>query len=35
VRWVKTAAGRVPFSIAVRQTPSKVVLDPNGSVLKK
>jgi aminopeptidase N len=35
VRWVRTVTGRVPFSIAVRQTPTKVVLDPHGSVLRK
>ena len=27
--------GRVPFSVAVRQTPSKVLLDPASSVLHK
>lgn len=35
VRWVRTATGRVPFSFTVRQTPSKVVLDPDRSVLRK
>ncbi|HVX67573.1 MAG TPA: M1 family aminopeptidase, partial [Bryobacteraceae bacterium] len=35
VQWVKTASGRAPFSIAVKQTPSKVLLDPSNSVLHK
>ena len=35
VRWVKTAAGSVPFSVAVQQPPSKVTLDPDNSVLRK
>jgi hypothetical protein len=35
VQWVKTANGPVPFSVPVRQAPSKVVLDPGDSVLRK
>jgi aminopeptidase N len=35
VKWVKTGSGRVPFSVAVKQTPSKVLLDPTASVLHK
>ena len=33
--WVKTGADPVPFSVAVRQRPTKVSLDPEGSVLKR
>ena len=35
VHWVKTASGTIPFSVPLRQVPSKVVLDPDGSVLHK
>jgi hypothetical protein len=35
VRWVRTANGSVSFSVPVRQAPSKVVLDPDNSVLRK
>jgi hypothetical protein len=35
VHWVRTVNGSVPFSVAVRQAPSKVVLDPDNSVLRK
>jgi hypothetical protein len=35
VEWVKTGAGSTVFSLAVRQPPTKVTLDPNGSVLRK
>lgn len=35
VHWVKTTNGSVPFSVAVRQAPAKVVLDPAGSILRK
>jgi hypothetical protein len=35
VHWVKTATGNVPFSIPVRQAPTKVALDPHDSVLRK
>jgi hypothetical protein len=35
VHWVRTSSDPVPFSIIVRQAPSKVVLDPGGSILRK
>jgi hypothetical protein len=35
VHWVKTLTGSTQFSVVVRQTPSKVVLDPHNSVLRK
>ncbi len=35
VHWVKTANTPVPFSVALREPPSKVLLDPNNSVLHK
>ena len=34
-QWVRTAEGAVTFSVAVAQTPAKVVLDPDGSVLRR
>ena len=33
VHWVRTAQGSAPFSVTVRQAPSKVLLDPQNSVL--
>ncbi len=35
VHWVRTLNGSAPFSVAVKQAPSKVVLDPENSVLRK
>jgi hypothetical protein len=35
VHWVKTTNGPAPFSVAVRQAPTKVLLDPGGAVLHK
>ncbi len=35
VHWVKTSNGSVTFSVPVRQAPSKVILDPDNSVLRK
>lgn len=35
VQWVKTASEPVGFSVNLRQAPSKVVLDPGNSVLRK
>ncbi|HEX8984967.1 MAG TPA: M1 family aminopeptidase [Bryobacteraceae bacterium] len=35
VQWVRTTQGSAPFSVAVRQAPSKVLLDPENSVLHK
>jgi hypothetical protein len=35
LRWLRTATGSTPFSIAVRQAPTKVTLDPDNSVLRK
>jgi hypothetical protein len=34
-RWVRTATGAVPFSVALRQAPVKVLLDPGFSVLRR
>jgi len=34
-QWVRTASEPATFSVPVRQIPSKVVLDPNNSVLHK
>jgi aminopeptidase N len=31
--WVRTVAGPAPFSLTVRQAPSKILLDPANSVL--
>ena len=33
--WVRTAHGAVTFSVPVPNTPSKVVLDPDASVLRR
>jgi len=33
--WVQTADGSVTFSMPVPQTPAKVQLDPNFSVLRR
>ena len=35
VHWVRTVNGSAPFSVAVRQPPSKVILDPDNGVLRK
>ena len=35
VRWVRTTNGSATFSVPVRQAPSKVILDPDNSVLRK
>lgn len=35
VHWVQSSTGSVPFEVALRQLPSKVVLDPGNSVLRK
>jgi aminopeptidase N len=35
VHWIRTATGSVPFSVPLRQTPVKVQLDPNASVLHR
>jgi hypothetical protein len=35
VQWIRTTNGPTPFDITLRQAPSKVVLDPAGSILKK
>jgi hypothetical protein len=35
VRWVRTASEPVSFSVTLKQTPTKVLLDPNNSVLRK
>jgi len=35
VHWVRTANGSSTFSVPVRQAPSKVILDPDNSVLRK
>jgi aminopeptidase N len=35
VHWVRTVNGSAPFSVTVRQAPSKVILDPDNSVLRK
>jgi len=32
---VRTVNGSAPFSVTVRQAPSKVILDPDNSVLRK
>jgi len=34
-RWVRTAGGAVTFSVALRQAPVKVLLDPGFSVLRR
>jgi hypothetical protein len=31
--WVRSSSEPVPWAIAVRQAPSRVILDPAGSVL--
>jgi aminopeptidase N len=35
VRWVRTASEPVSFSVTLKQAPTKVLLDPNNSVLRK
>jgi hypothetical protein len=35
VRWVRTASEPAPFSVTLKQLPTKVLLDPNNSVLHK
>ncbi len=35
VHWVRTVNGSAPFSVTARQAPSKVILDPDNSVLRK
>jgi len=35
VHWVRSSDGAVPFNLTVRQAPSKVVLDPASSVLRR
>ena len=35
VHWVRTANGSAPFSVTVKQAPTKVILDPDNSVLRK
>jgi aminopeptidase N len=35
IRWVRTADGAVPFTVALRQAPVKVLLDPGCSVLRR
>jgi aminopeptidase N len=35
LHWVKTSTGSVPFSVNLRQAPSKVLLDPDQSVLRR
>jgi hypothetical protein len=35
VRWVRTASEPASFSVALKQAPTKVLLDPNNSVLRK
>jgi aminopeptidase N len=35
VQWVNTGSETVTFTVALRQAPSKVVLDPGGSVLRR
>ena len=35
VRWLRTASEPVPFSVTLKQAPTKVLLDPNNSVLRK
>jgi hypothetical protein len=35
VQWVRTSSGAVPFSLTLRQLPTKVQLDPANSVLKR
>ena len=33
--WVRSSDGAVPFNLSVRQLPSKVILDPGNSVLRR
>jgi len=35
IHWVRSTDGAVPFNLTVRQAPSKVVLDPGSSVLRR
>jgi hypothetical protein len=35
VQWVRTSSEPVSFSVSLRQPPTRVLLDPGGSVLKK
>ena len=35
VRWVRTANEPVPFTVTLKQLPTKVLLDPNNSVLHR
>jgi aminopeptidase N len=35
VHWVRTSSEPVPFKVAVRRAPSRVVLDPGNSILRK
>jgi hypothetical protein len=35
VRWVRTANEPAPFTVALKQLPTKVLLDPNNTVLHK
>jgi hypothetical protein len=35
VHWVRTSSDPTPFTVTLKQAPSKVVLDPAGSILKK
>jgi hypothetical protein len=35
VHWVRSAGEPVTFTVALRQAPSKVLLDPGQSVLKR
>jgi len=35
VHWVRSGDGAVPFDLTLRQAPSKVVLDPGNSVLRR
>ncbi len=35
VQWVRTSTEGTPFAVTVRQQPVRVLLDPNGSLLKK
>ncbi len=35
LEWVRTSSQPVPFAVTVRQPPVKVVLDPQGTILRK
>jgi hypothetical protein len=35
VHWVRTATGPVSFQVPVRRAPTRVVLDPRNSILRK